>query len=127
MLHHPHEKPHPGVETKRKSLSYRLEEGHVFRKLNRKNCVFIEYAPLETAWVPIVGENYLYIYCLWVQGGANGKGYGRKLMKDCLQQAKKEGKSVVCMLGQKTKGPAFRSILCQKIWVLRRGYHAGRL
>lgn len=101
MLHHPHEKPHPGVETKRKSLSYRLEEGHVFRKLNRKNCVFIEYAPLETAWVPIVGENYLYIYCLWVQGGANGKGYGRKLMEYCLRQAKKEGKSGVCMLGTK--------------------------
>ena len=51
--------------------------------------------------MPIVGENYLYIYCLWVQGGANGKGYGRKLMEDCLQQAKKEGKSGVCMLGAK--------------------------
>lgn len=45
-------KPHPGVEAKRKWLAERLKEGHVFRKLNVKGCVFIEYAPLETAWVP---------------------------------------------------------------------------
>ncbi len=52
-------KPHPGVEAKRKWLTQRLSEGHVFRKLDAKGCVFIEYAPLETAWVPIIGENYL--------------------------------------------------------------------
>jgi hypothetical protein len=47
-------KPHPGVEAKRQWLSERLKEGHVFRKLNAKATVFIEYAPLETAWVPII-------------------------------------------------------------------------
>ena len=41
-------KPHPGVEAKRQWLARRLEEGHVFRKLDVKGCVFIEYAPLET-------------------------------------------------------------------------------
>ena len=54
-------KPHPGVEAKRQWLSERLKEGHTFRKLNVKGTVFIEYAPLETAWVPIEGENYYYI------------------------------------------------------------------
>ena len=39
-------KAHPGVEAKRKWLSERLKEGHVFRKLNEKATVFIEYAPL---------------------------------------------------------------------------------
>ena len=57
-------KPHPGVEAKRQWLSERLKEGHVFRKRNSKDCVFIEYAPLETAWTPIVGSNYFYVYCL---------------------------------------------------------------
>ena len=57
-------KPHPGVETKRTWLADRLREGHVFRKLNAKECAFIEYAPLEAAWVPVLGENYLYLYCL---------------------------------------------------------------
>ena len=45
-------KPHPGVEAKRRWLAGRLEEGHVFRKLDAKGSVFVEYAPLETAWVP---------------------------------------------------------------------------
>ena len=42
-------KAHPGVEAKRQWLADRLKEGHIFRKLNAKATVFIEYAPLETA------------------------------------------------------------------------------
>lgn len=94
-------KPHPGVEAKRQWLFDRLEEGHVFRKLNEKATVFIEYAPLETAWVPIIGENYIYIYCLWVSGDCKGKGYGKSLMEYCLADAKEKGKAGVCMLGAK--------------------------
>ena len=92
-------KAHPGVEAKRAWLAARLKEGHVFRKLAGKECVFIEYAPLETAWVPVVGENYNYIYCLWVQGGPKGHGYGRQLMEYCIADAKARGRSGVCMLG----------------------------
>lgn len=94
-------KPHPGVEAKRRWLADRLKEGHVFRKLNVKGCVFIEYAPLETAWVPVIGDNFFYIYCLWVQGGPKGQGYGRQLMEYCLEDARAHGKSGVCMLGAK--------------------------
>lgn len=92
-------KPHPGVEAKRAWLGERLKESHVFRKLDAKGVVFIEYAPLETAWVPVEGENYLYLYCLWVNGEFKGKGYGRQLMEYCLADAKSKGKSGVCMLG----------------------------
>ena len=74
-------KPHPGVETKRAWLAERLREGHVFRKLDVKGCAFIEYAPLETAWVPVLGKGYLYIYCLWVQGAPRGHGWGRRLLE----------------------------------------------
>lgn len=94
-------KPHPGVEAKRQWLAQRLTEGHVFRKLDVKSCVFIEYAPLETAWVPIVGDNYLYIYCLWTTTPYKGKGFGKALMEYCLEDAKAKGKSGVCMLGAK--------------------------
>lgn len=94
-------KPHPGVEAKRQWLSERLKEGHVFRKLNAKAAVFIEYAPLETAWVPVTGNNYYYIYCLWASGKDKGKGYGKALMEYCLADAKEKGKSGVCMLGAK--------------------------
>ena len=92
-------KAHPGVEAKRRWLSDRLREGHVFRKLNAKGVVFIEYAPLETAWVPVIGDNYYYIYCLWVAGPYKGKGYAKALMEHCLADARTHGKSGVCMLG----------------------------
>lgn len=92
-------KAHPGVEAKRAWLAERLKEGHVFRKLNINGCAFVEYAPLETAWVPVIGENYYYLYCLWVQGEPKGHGWGRRLMESCLADAKAAGKSGVCMLG----------------------------
>lgn len=94
-------KTHNGINAKRQWLSERLSEGHTFRKLNEKATVFIEYAPLETAWVPINGNNYLYIYCLWVLGDYKGKGYGQKLLQYCIDDAKSQGKSGICMLGVK--------------------------
>ena len=84
-------KSHPGIEAKRQWLSDRLNEGHVFRKLNAKATVFIEYAPLETAWVPVIGDNYYYLYCLWVLGSPRGNGYGKALI-----DAKKKGRSGIC-------------------------------
>lgn len=53
-------KLHLGVEAER------LKEGHIFRKSNEKATVFIEYAPLETAWVPNIGDNYYDIQCPYV-------------------------------------------------------------
>lgn len=94
-------KLHPGVEAKRQWLADRLNEGHVFRKLNEKATVFIEYAPLESAWVPITGDNYYYVYCLWVSGSYKGKGYGKELLEYCIADAKENGKSGICMLGAK--------------------------
>ena len=94
-------KPHPGVEAKRRWLKERIGEGHIFRKLNQKGCCFIEFAPLETAWVPVTGDNFYYIYCLWVTGEFKGKGYGKALLDYCISQAKANGKSGVCMLGAK--------------------------
>lgn len=103
---------HPGIDAKRQWLSDRLKEGHVFRKLNAKATVFIEYAPLETAWVPIIGDNYYYVYCLWVTGSPKGNGYGKSLMEYCLADAKEKGKSGVCMLGAKK----------QKAWLSDRSF-----
>ncbi|MEG1525623.1 MAG: GNAT family N-acetyltransferase [Clostridia bacterium] len=106
---------HPGVEAKQQWLAQRLMEGHIFRKLNVKGCVFIEYAPLETAWVPIIGDNYIYIYCLWATAPYKGKGYGKMLMEYCLEDAKANEKSGVCMLGAKK----------QKAWLTDQSFAKG--
>ena len=90
-----------GVAIKRKWLKERIAEGHVFRKLDEKGKVFIEYAPLETAWVPIIGDNYYYLYCLWVLGSPRGNGYGKALIEYCIADAKEKGRSGICMLGAK--------------------------
>lgn len=94
-----------GVETKRAWLLRQIPEGHIFRKLNEKGKVFIEYAPLETAWVPVVGDNYLYIYCLWVAGKYKGQGHGKTLLESCIDDAKKQGKSGVCVIARDKKSP----------------------
>ena len=90
---------HEGIESKKKWLKDRLKEGHVFRKLDEKATVFIEYAPLEKAWVPIAGNNYYYIYCLWTLGNYRNKGYGKELLEYCLNDAKEKNKSGICFLG----------------------------
>ncbi len=100
------EKKHQGgVSMKRAWLSERLSEGHVFRKLNEKGKVFIEYAPVEKAWVPVVGENYIYIYCLWVSGSFKGKGYGKDLLEYCIADAKRLEKAGICAISAIKKKP----------------------
>jgi GNAT superfamily N-acetyltransferase len=94
-----------GVDAKKRWLSDRLSEGHVFRKLDAKGKVFIEYAALEKAWAPVVGDNYFYIYCLWVSGSYKGKGYGKALLEYCIDDAKQQGKSGVCAISSKKKTP----------------------
>lgn len=94
-----------GVNKKKEWLAERIKEGHVFRKLNERGKVFIEYAPLEKAWCPIDGENYLYIYCLWVAGSFKGKGYGKELLEYVIEQAKRENKNGICVLSAKKKKP----------------------
>lgn len=94
-----------GVVCKRAWLRDRIKEGHVFRKLNQKGKVFIEYAPVEKAWVPVTGENYIYIYCLWVSGSFKGKGHGKALMEHCIEDAKRQGKSGICAISSLKKKP----------------------
>lgn len=94
-----------GVSYKREWLKERIPEGHIFRKLNARGKVFIEYAPLETAWIPIVGENYFYIYCLWVAGSFKENGYGKELLEYAIADAKSQKKSGLCTIASKKKKP----------------------
>ncbi len=94
-----------GVENKKNWLKDRIKEGHVFRKLDAKGKIFVEYAPLETAWTPINGDNFIYIYCLWVSGSFKGKGYAKELLEYVIGDAKKSGKNGICTISSKKKKP----------------------
>ena len=48
-----------------------------------------------------MGDNYYYLYCLWVLGSPRGNGYGSSLMEYCIADAKEKGRSGICMLGAK--------------------------
>lgn len=94
-----------GVDAKKKWIENKLNDGHVFRKLNARGKVFIEYEPIETAWVPIDGNNYEYIYCLWVAGSFKGKGIAKELLEYAINDAKEKGMSGICTLSSKKKKP----------------------
>ena len=94
-----------GVDNKKKWIKNRLNEGHVFRKLDARGKIFIEYEPIETAWVPINGKNYEYIYCLWVAGSFKGKGIAKELLEYAIKDSKEKGMSGICTLTSKKKKP----------------------
>lgn len=94
-----------GVQQKKEWLKKKLDDGLVFRKLNARGKVFIQYEPIETAWVPINGKNYMYIYCLWVAGSYKGQGIAHDLLEYAIQDAKDKGMSGLCTLTSKKKKP----------------------
>lgn len=94
-----------GVNRKKEWMKGKFSEGFVFRRLNARGKVFIQYEPVETAWVPINGKNYEYIYCLWVAGSYKGKGIAHELLTYAVEDAKAKGMSGICTLASKKKKP----------------------
>lgn len=52
-----------GYHAKKEWLIKEFENGYVFRRINERAKVFIEYGPAEKAWIPITAPNYLNINC----------------------------------------------------------------
>ena len=94
-----------GVNNKKEWIKNKLNDGHVFRKLDARGKTFIEYEPIETVWVPIDGKNYEYIYCLWVAGSFKGKGIAKELLEYAVNDSKEKAMSGICTLSSKKKKP----------------------
>ena len=107
-----------GVEAKKEWIKNKLKDGHVFRKLNARGKTFIEYEPVQTAWVPIEGKNYEYIYCLWVAGSFKGQGIAKELLEYAINDSKEKGMSGICTLTSKKKKP----FLSEKKFFLHYGF-----
>ncbi|MEN0064877.1 MAG: GNAT family N-acetyltransferase [Myxococcota bacterium] len=94
-----------GVAAKKAWLRERLAEGLVFRKLDVRGKVFIEYAPAEVAWRPIDAPGWLVVHCLWVSGSYTKQGYGRALVESCIEDARAQGRTGVVVAAAKRKRP----------------------
>lgn len=89
-----------GVDRKKAFLACGFGAGLVFRKLDARGKVFIEYAPWEAAWRPVDAAGYLVIHCLWVSGRYKGRGLGQELLRHCLDAAG-ERHGVVAVSGRR--------------------------
>ncbi len=76
------------AETKKIWMKQRFDDGLVFKRLDERGKIFIEYMPVEKAWKPVIGENYMLINCLWVSGKFKGQRISIKLLSECINDAK---------------------------------------
>lgn len=85
--------------TKKKWLRARIQkDGLVFKRLDDRGKMFVEYMPIESAWKPLSGKNYLVINCLWVSGKFKGQGVAQALLEDCIADARRQKKDGVAVV-----------------------------
>ena len=107
-----------GYELKKAWLKREFSNGYVFRRLDERAKVFIEYGPAESAWVPVDAPDYLLVNCLWVSGQYAKKGYAKTLLQSALDDAAGQGKNgLVTVVG--TKKFHFMS---DTKWLLKQGF-----
>ncbi len=105
-------------ELKKQWLTGEFDNGYVFRRIDERAKVFIEYGPAEKAWVPVTAPNYMMIGCFWVSGKYKGNGHGKALLQDAIEAAKNQGKDgLVTVVG--TKKFHFMS---DTKWLLKQGF-----
>lgn len=93
------------VPTKKEWLKDRFDDGLVFKKLDVRGKVFIEYIPAEKAWCPIVADGFIFINCFWVSGQFKGQGWANKLLNECILDAKLKEKKGLVILSSTKKMP----------------------
>lgn len=103
---------------KKEWLKTQFENGYVFRRLNERAKVFIEYGPAEKGWVPVKANNYLLINCFWVSGQFKGKGYAKALLQTAIDDALQQGKEGLVTV----VGTAKFHFMSDTKWLLRQGF-----
>lgn len=93
------------VSSKKAWMKEQFDSGLVFKRLDARGKVFIEYIPAENAWCPVEADGYMFINCFWVSGQFKGKGYANQLLLECINDAKRMGKKGLVILSSKKKMP----------------------
>ncbi len=105
-------------EAKKAWLKREFDNGYVFRRLDERAKVFIEYVPAEKAWIPVDAPNYLMINCFWVSGQYKGKGYAKALLQSAIDDAKAQGKDGLVSV----VGTSKLHFMSDTKWLLRQGF-----
>lgn len=95
-----------------------FKNGYIFKKLDERAKVFIEYGPAENAWLPITAPGYLNISCFWVSGKYKRNGHGKRLLQEAIDSAHSQNMNgVVTVVGAKK----FHFMSDTK-WFLKQGF-----
>ena len=89
-----------GYNAKKQWLKNQFKDGYVFKKLDVRGKVFIEYVPVEKGWLPIEATNFMLINCFWVSGKYKGHGNAKALYQECVNDAKNMN-GIVVVVGKK--------------------------
>jgi GNAT superfamily N-acetyltransferase len=105
-------------ELKKNWLKNEFENGYVFRRIDARAKVFMEYGPAEKAWVPVEAPNYLLINCFWVSGQYKGQGYAKELLRLSIEDAKSQGKDGLVTV----VGTSKFHFMSETKWLLKQGF-----
>ncbi len=92
-----------GYQNKQCWLRDRIEEGLRIKILyeGKRSVGFIEYIPAEYTWRVVDAPNYYVIHCLWIVGRMKKKGYGSRLLEECLTDARQQDKYGAVMVSSR--------------------------
>ena len=105
-------------ELKKEWLGKEFDNGYVFRRIDERAKVFIEYVPAEKAWIPVDAPNYLMLNCFWVSGQYKGKGYAKALLQSAVDDARAQGRDGLVTVA----GTAKFHFMSDTKWLLRQGF-----
>lgn len=105
-------------EMKKEWLKKEFDNGYVFRRLDARAKVFIEYVPAEKAWIPVDAPGYLMINCFWVSGQYKGCGHGKALLQSAIDDARAQGKAGLVTV----VGTSKFHFMSDTKWLLRQGF-----
>lgn len=105
-------------QLKKDWLKKEFDNGYVFRRIDARAKVFIEYGTAEKGWAPVEAPNYLLVNCFWVSGQYKGQGYGKELIRLAEEDAKSQGKSGLVTV----VGTSKFHFMSDTKWLLKQGF-----
>lgn len=107
-----------GYQLKKDWLRQEFDNGYIFRRMDARAKIFIEYGPAENGWIPIDATDYTLINCFWVSGQYKGQGYGKELLRLAIEDAQLQGKEGLVTVAGTTK---FHFMSDGK-WLIKQGF-----